>query len=79
MNCVHLRIRTKDYKKYIYCNHPKEMKKMKQGDFWLDELVEYKLNTEEIQKIMESLKKKEEKKYEQSIGDGTAVFGVIEH
>lgn len=52
---------------------------MKQGDFWLDELVEYKLNTEEIQKIMESLKKKEEKKYEQSIGDGTAVFGVIEH
>ena len=57
----------------------KEMKKMKQGDFWLDELVEYKLNTEEIHKIMESLKKKEEKKYEQSIGDGTAVVGVIEH
>lgn len=57
----------------------KEIEKMKQGDFWMDELVEYKLKVEKIQNILESLKKKGEKEYEQSIENGTVVFGVIEH
>ena len=32
MNCIHLRIRTKDYKKYIYCNHQKNKKEIKFKD-----------------------------------------------
>lgn len=29
MNCMYLRIRTKDYKRFLYCNHPENRKQIK--------------------------------------------------
>ena len=62
MNCIHLRIRTKDYKKYIYCNQPKRKKEINFKDCRTCKYKEFK-QVKEIKKKSNKLKKLESKRF----------------
>ena len=62
MNCMYLRIRTKDYKKYIYCNHSKRKKEI---NFKVCKTCKYKefKQVKELKKKSNKLKKLESKRF----------------
>lgn len=62
MNCIHLRIRTKDYKKYIYCNQPKRKKEINFKDCRTCKYKEFK-QVKELKKKSNKLKKLESKRF----------------
>lgn len=62
MNCIHLRIRTKDYKKYIYCNQPKRKKEVNFKDCKTCKYKEFK-KVKELKKKSNKLKKLESKRF----------------
>lgn len=62
MNCIHLRIRTKDYKKYIYCNHPKRKKEINFKVCRTCKYEEFK-QSKELKKKSNKLKKLESKRF----------------
>ena len=62
MNCIHLRIRTKDYKKYIYCNQPKRKKEINFKDCKTCKYKEFK-KVKELKKKSNKLKKLESKRF----------------
>lgn len=62
MNCKYLKIRTKNYNKYIYCNNPNLKKKI---DFKQCKSCRYKdyKQVKELKKKSKKLKKLEDKRY----------------
>ena len=60
MNCIHLRIRTKDYKKYIYCKQKK--KEINFKDCRTCKYKEFK-QVKELKKKSNKLKKLEAKRF----------------
>ena len=62
MKCIYLKIRTKDYKKYIYCNHPKNKKQINFNDCRTCKHKEFK-QVKELKKKSNKLKKLESKRF----------------
>ncbi len=62
MNCIHLRIRTKDYKKYIYCNYLENRKEIEFKNCKTCKHKEFK-QVKELKKKSNKLKKLESKRF----------------